>query len=209
MRILILTTWFPPDTAVAAIRPYMLAKYLSKFGHEVTVLRSGALNKKPDDTYSYTDLNINVISYLGKDSPAELFFNGKTILPSYTKEKKSRIAFMPLKIRLKIAKSYHWLFHFVDSAKYIKECMSRYGSLKKELCRMQNERFDIIFSTYGELENILGGVFAKKLFSCKFILDFRDGIDLPLRPIYERWMWKIIEKRALNTADAYTAISKG
>ena len=38
MRILILTTFYPPDTAVAAVRPYMLAKYLAQRGHEVTAV---------------------------------------------------------------------------------------------------------------------------------------------------------------------------
>ena len=47
MKILIIATYYPPDTAIAAVRPYMLAKYLTQRGHDVTVLRSGLLNMKP------------------------------------------------------------------------------------------------------------------------------------------------------------------
>ena len=43
MNVLIIATFFPPDTAIAAVRPYLFAKYLTKMGHQVTVLRSGLL----------------------------------------------------------------------------------------------------------------------------------------------------------------------
>jgi hypothetical protein len=38
MRILIITTFFPPDNSIAADRPYTWAKYWSRAGHDVTVL---------------------------------------------------------------------------------------------------------------------------------------------------------------------------
>lgn len=43
MKILIITTYYPPDTAIAAVRPYMFATHLTQLGHEVTVLRSGRI----------------------------------------------------------------------------------------------------------------------------------------------------------------------
>ena len=57
MKILILTTYYPPDTAVAAVRPYMLAKYLTRRGHEVTVLRSGEFYNSASDFF---DMSIPV-----------------------------------------------------------------------------------------------------------------------------------------------------
>ena len=53
MDILIITTYYPPDTAVAAVRPYMLAKYLTKRGHKVTVLRSGEFYNSASDFFDY------------------------------------------------------------------------------------------------------------------------------------------------------------
>ena len=38
MKILIITTYFPPKRGIASLRPYSFAKYWSAFGHDVTVL---------------------------------------------------------------------------------------------------------------------------------------------------------------------------
>ena len=46
MDILIICNCFPPDTAIAAVRPYMFAKNLAEMGHRVTILRSGDVSKK-------------------------------------------------------------------------------------------------------------------------------------------------------------------
>ena len=76
MDILIITTYYPPDTAVAAVRPYMLAKYLTQRGHKVTVLRSGDFYNSASDFF---DMNIpvRVISFLGPDCPAERYARGE------------------------------------------------------------------------------------------------------------------------------------
>ena len=76
MNILIITTYFPPDSAVAAVRPYMFAKYLIRSGHKVTVLRSGDFFRAPDRSYPALD-GLKVISYLGKNCPAEAFERGE------------------------------------------------------------------------------------------------------------------------------------
>ena len=51
MNILIITTFFPPDSAIAAVRPYMFAKHLSAMGENVTVMRTGFFDAKPFDEY--------------------------------------------------------------------------------------------------------------------------------------------------------------
>ena len=38
MRILIVTHYFPPENAIASLRPYSWAKYWTAIGHQVTVL---------------------------------------------------------------------------------------------------------------------------------------------------------------------------
>ena len=57
MNVLIIATFYPPDTAVAAVRPYMLAKYLTRLGHSVTVLRSGEFYNSASDFF---DMSIPV-----------------------------------------------------------------------------------------------------------------------------------------------------
>lgn len=38
MRILIVSTFFPPENSIASFRPYSWAKWWSRAGHEVTVV---------------------------------------------------------------------------------------------------------------------------------------------------------------------------
>lgn len=51
-RILIATYWYPPRNIVGARRPYALAKYLRRAGHDVTVLTSLHPGRGPDDAAS-------------------------------------------------------------------------------------------------------------------------------------------------------------
>ena len=75
MNILIITTMYIPDSAIAAVRPYMFARYLADQGENVTVLRSGEFERQPFAEYE-KDERIEVISALGKNSPAERFERG-------------------------------------------------------------------------------------------------------------------------------------
>ena len=104
MKILILTTYYPPDTAIAAVRPYMFAKYLAQQGHQVTVLRSGEINKRCENFFDPLP-DVRVISYLGENSPAEAYQRGQwSGIPA---EGASRIGFLPSWLRRPAAKLYH------------------------------------------------------------------------------------------------------
>ena len=50
MRILIISHFFAPQNAMGAVRPTKLAKYLSRMGHEVTVLCGPGMNDRRDPT---------------------------------------------------------------------------------------------------------------------------------------------------------------
>lgn len=49
-RILIISYFFAPQNAMGAVRPTKLAKYLSRMGHEVTVLCGPGMNDRRDPT---------------------------------------------------------------------------------------------------------------------------------------------------------------
>ena len=86
MNILISTTYYPPDTAIAAVRPYMFAKYLVQRGHKVTVLRSGLVSYTGDNSADYQKQGVRVISYLGEDSPAEKIERGYSVKTQFSGE---------------------------------------------------------------------------------------------------------------------------
>lgn len=206
MNVLIITTFFPPDSAIAAVRPYMFAKYLMQFGHQVTVLRSGVLWQNPDNSFPPLE-NLQVISYLGENSPAEVFTReGKASLPD---PGKSRISFLPDKIRKPIARAYHMCFQPLDlhrSINYAKELFQKQRESLEEL--KQNQSFDVVFATYGELENVYAGEYASALFGCPWILDMRDPIAQPLvyRGLSLLYL-KRFQDAAVSKADACTLVS--
>lgn len=208
MNILIITTFYPPDTAVAAVRPYMFAKYLTRKGHKVTVLRSGEFYNSASNFFDMS-IPVRVISYLGPDSPAEQFARGE-LKEVPVVEGKSRLAFLPDAVRKPIAWAYNTCMdpiRFVQAQKAIAEKVEKQ---KAALEAMAGEHFDVVFSTFGQQENIAAAQYAAKLFDCKLIQDFRD--PLARRPFYTwaqyRYL-KRIQDRAIKNADGMTTVSEG
>lgn len=208
MDILILTTFYPPDTAVAAVRPYMFAKYLTKRGHRVTVLRSGEFYNSASDFFDMS-IPVRVISYLGPDSPAERYARGEQ-KEFPVVEGKSRIAFLPEKIRKPVAAVYNACMRPVRFKKQQEAIAAKVEKQKAALDALRGEHFDVVFSTFGQQENITAGQYAAKLFGCKLIQDFRD--PLARRPFYTwsqyRYL-KRIQDDAIKNADGMTTVSEG
>ena len=90
MNILIICSWFPPDTAISAVRPYMFAKYLSNAGHHVRVLRLGEFDRKPDESNLYPTESFEVISALGSNCPVERFLRSDRDDASYQEESQEK-----------------------------------------------------------------------------------------------------------------------
>lgn len=206
-RILIVTTYYPPDTAIAAVRPYMLAKYLTELGNQVTVLRSGEINAKADYVFLKTSTKTEVFSYLGSDSPAERFQRGENV--EYI-QGKSRISFFPVRVRTIISKIYHKSFSFVAFYKKMRRTQQRFKMQKGILNRLKEcgKKYDVVFATFGELENVYAGQYASELFDCKYILDFRDLIaQRGFNNFIEYSILKRIQEKAVAAADAVTVVS--
>ena len=170
MNILIICTFYPPDTAISAVRPYMLAKYLSKHGHHVTVLRSGMINKTADEFYPALN-DVRVISFLGENSQAERFARGEAMYNKVS-DGKSRIAFLPSPVRKAVSSVYHWIDAPRQYRKRKRLASQHYELQKREIDNLKNEHFDIVFSTYSELENAYAGEYARDVLGCKWIMDF-------------------------------------
>lgn len=208
MKILIITTYYPPDTAIAAVRPYMFAKYLAKYGHEVTVLRSGEI-RDGFSNYFREIPDVRVISYLGYGADAERFARGEisALDPS---RGRSRLNFLPGLLRKPLGILYHRLAHGPRHIHAHQQILNKVKLLNKALDDLRSERFDIVFSTYGQLENIYGGQYAAKLFSCPLIQDFRDALAVrAFQRKKEYDFWKKIQNEAVEKADSCTAVSKG
>lgn len=208
MNILILTTFYPPDTAVAAVRPYMFAKYLTERGHKVTVLRSGEFYNSASNFFDMR-IPVRVISYLGPDSPAERYARGElTEVPVV--EGKSRLAFLPYLIRKPIVWAYNICMDPIRFYQAQRSVAAKVEKQKAALDELAGEHFDVVFSTYGQQENIAAAQYAAKLFGCKLIQDFRD--PLARKPFYTKSQYrylKRIQDAAIKNADGMTAVSEG
>lgn len=205
MRILILTTFYPPDTVIAAVRPYMLAKYLARQGHDVTVMRSGVLNDGASDFFDM-EIPVRVISYLGPDSPAERYARGEETFAPVQGNGKGRLAMLPDGLANLIRRLYSPIAFWMEQRK----TRDMVQQLKSALDELSHEHFDVVFSTFGRLENIAGGQYAAKLFGCKLIQDFRDA--LAAAPFCTRGQFRFLQKLqkdAIVNADGITAVSDG
>ena len=211
MKILIITTCYPPDTAIAAVRPYMFAKYLTQYGHDVTVLRSGILQRSADRSFAGHQ-GIRVITYLGENSLAERFERGESdFLDHKTQSGESRISFLPEKIRKPLAKAFHTLTAPYDFYQWLKVTYidGRVVPMKKAIDAMAHESFDVVFSTYGAVENIFGGEYAAEVFGAKWFMDFRDPIEIHSPNAFGVPFLKRIQRNAVRKSDVCTAVSDG
>lgn len=209
MRILIITTYYPPDTAIAAVRPYMLAKHLSSFGHKVTVIRSGMINKVIDSYYPPL-ADVEVISYLGQESDAEKYERGEIDKNSIKISSESRIAFLPGPVREVVSKAYHRIKRPIKYFDTKAASNNRLVLLKETINKLKEKgyAYDIVFSTYGELENAYAGEYAALAFNSKWIMDFRDPIALKSeQSLWQYALCKREQDRLIQKADCCTAIS--
>lgn len=209
MNILLITTCFPPDSAIAAVRPYMFARHLSDLGNKVTVLRTGAFEMAPFDEYP-TFNGFEVISALGKNCPAEKYKRNE--YEGFIQEPVNIGNSLPRYIRLPLKTAR-------DAASIIRcrppKCIRQPGTIlkyqKKSIDRLlaKGKSFDIVWATCGGIENIYAGNYAKKAFDAKWIMDFRDSMIFSGGFFDNPW-WNEFAKEAtlcaLDNADCVTAV---
>ena len=94
----------------------------------------------------------------------------------------------------------------------IKQAKRKYSLIIRTIDKLkETDTYDCIFATYGNLENVWGGMYAANAFRTKFIMDFRDLIVWYHDP-YEI-LWNLysaaIQKKVLEKADVITTVSEG
>lgn len=203
LNILIICSFFPPDTSIAAIRPFMFAKHLLKKGHRVTVLRSGKFSLMPDSSFEGYPEGLRIINALGNDCPAARYEKGKE---EYRPSRKMGWLHPELRETLRMI----WCRYGVEmiDLKRLREA-KRIFEKQKECINKLSRDFDLIFATYGDLENIYAGMYASKRLKCEWIMDLRDVITSPYREILWNIKVRRIEKKAAKDCSACITISDG
>ena len=211
MKILIISTYFPPLNAVASIRPYSWAKYWSQAGHEVVVLTT----PKPPNP-SNTDYPAEGFRVIAVPIP---FFG---ILQGALGEKQREALAVP-------AKGRPWRLALSRLAGVVMGCVGwlqkKYGVLNT--CRFPDltdlwvrpafravaaERWDIVVSTaWPYTVHRVASKLHRKGIAKKWIADWRDlWVENHLFPGI--WPFTLLEKRWeqswIYRADGVTAVSE-
>lgn len=210
LKILIISSFFPPQNSIASLRPYSWAKYWSLAGHNVTVLTVSKPNRDEDspmsfDGFEVVELPIPFFSGLQKKVVREIVPPQSARSNTYARTLKS--------------KAWQW-------------CASRFGAIQKKYgcfsgCRMpdwrdlwvpsalkfaRSERWDLVVSTAGPYSV---HYVAYRLRSCglanKWIADWRDlwtdNHIYPGLPFF-RSAEAFLERRWSSCADIITTVSE-
>ena len=199
MNILIICSNFPPDLSIGAIRPYMLAKYLSEFGHKVTVICS----KKPsadlkDKLYDSDLIRANIIYFDDNDS----------LIAENKLSNRLKFSFLSGTLYNILAKIYHRVLYF----RYFNQNYRLFKSEEKKIIHCidtkLHEKYDIIFATFPRLENLYSGIYARNKFDSKLVIDFRDAIvGSALENWYNNKYMLKYEKELVYNTDYITCVA--
>lgn len=199
MKILIVSTYFPPKNAIASLRPYSWAKWMARYGHEVTVLTTTKEEISGDNIFPFevVQIKVPIISYLKKmiKGIQENTSNTKISWVSRVKN-----------IYTKVADSYG--FNTVRFPDY----HELWVIVSKKYLSTGSRKWDVVITTAGPYCVHRIGLFCKrKKIAKKWIVDWRDlfvdniffkGFFL-FRP-YERYLERLFN----DSADVITTVSE-
>jgi glycosyltransferase involved in cell wall biosynthesis len=193
MRILIISTFFPPLNSIASLRPYSFAKYFSKEGHDVTVL---------------TTLKG------GCHAPLDLSFEGfKVIEVSQNKIVDQAKGVYQEKKRSFLSKSFDTLRKKLGIFSACRMPDFSQTWIKPAVLRIQQEApFDVVVSTSGPfIVHFVAHRVKKSGWAKKWVADFRDlWCDNHIYPGLFPFtlVEKYYEKKFLKCADLVTTVSE-
>lgn len=209
MKILICSKLFYPSNRIGAVRPTNFAKYLTAFGHDVTVF-----TEKNSYDEDFNMLGVKIIRVSNSAMVQKLIAKNtkrvttKKVKTKSTKVQVSKKKFLNTSIKSRIKQSFiknrRQLFSLLIEFNWYR--VARRAVLKQ----YQVNSFDVVISSFGPLSSFLLGKSAAKLHIAKYwISDFRDNM---IFDGYPGWLNKIshnLETVAVNRAHALTFISKG
>ncbi len=174
MNILLISYHFAPQNVIGAVRPTKFAKYLTKMGHEVTVICGRGMSEVPDpllldDLQSLQDVHVveeNNWLKRYQDRKKQATTPASSSSPVAQNQAKTRTG---LKHRI-MDTVYISLRKKADASFQIKACAF--------LKTLKEKQFDVVFSSYGPISVHHIARFAKKQGIAKrWVADFRDEVS--------------------------------
>ena len=207
-RILIISYFFAPQNLIGAVRPTKLAKYLTRMGHEVTVICGGGLDGKTDPTLQRDLQQLPDVHQLNEWNPLRDWYIRKQAraaaapapaAPAAAAEPAPEPGVLKRLIKTAIDTVYVWLDWTAD------RCFKQMGL--RELKKLQGT-YDVVFSSYAPISvHEIARQAKKSGLAKKWIADFRDELNLPFACQQGRKQRTM--KMLRREADILSAVSQG
>lgn len=222
-RILIISTYFPPQPSIASLRAYSFAKYWARMGNDVTVLTTnkidmGKLNMDlPIDKFDVVEVPfVNIVYETGRILKRLLRSkNGARKKENRTigdNKESCNVSASFLKARSALVRFPEKYGFFTTARIPDVHDVWIYAAVKRGEELLKSKRFDWVFSSYGPpASHIVAGILSKR-HGCSWVADYRDlWIEGHVYP----GMWpftvleKYLEKKYVgNHADIITTVSE-
>lgn len=209
MKILFISYLFAPQNIIGALRPTKVAGELAERGHTVDVVTSVQPNMNEGDGAPIPE-NISSVTRLKKCGIFKVFSdflqkfrkaNANGGAAAVASSGDGAPARKSLYITIKDI-----MFFTLD---YF-ENRSIVTAFKKYIKTVKNEKYDVIYCSFGPLSSLLCGMYAKKKFpDAKWICEFRDPVVTNVLPDEFKKPYKKIENKACDNADVIVAVSNG
>lgn len=198
MKILFIAQAFAPDSIIGAQRITKFAKYLSRMGHDITVLTSSQLWGVKDES-SLSGLEKVRILRAGKEHLDNGIRSRRKIHIKINKQQVPRSVYLAIKkIYTEIAGSIHTLSETQESFQLLKKCYHK---------NLKYETFDFVFATYSTMADVFMGEYIKKRTGAGLILDLRDKMDNALMPTALRRRNHNIQGKMIRLSDKTFIVS--
>jgi glycosyltransferase involved in cell wall biosynthesis len=204
LRILIISTFFPPLNSIASLRPYSWAKFWAEAGHEVSVLTT---QKMPS---SCTSLTLENSGFRVHEIPYSDFLS--TVKKSYQKDRKTQESQKSFSLKTLLWNSFQKLRTKtgIFNACRMPDLTDLWINPAYKYIEKQGT-WDLIVSTSGPYAvHVVAQKLKKQGLGRKWIADFRDSwSDNYIYPgifpfnCFENW-W---ERKLMQSADLLTTVS--
>lgn len=201
MRILMISYYFAPQNLIGAVRPTKLAKYLTRMGHEVTVICGAGRDGKVDPTLERDLSELADVHILSEWNPLRMWKKHKAAAPEGAG--KPAAAQTP-------ACQQGVVFRLVDSAYIALRWLAdrSFARLGRRELRHLEGTYDVVFSTYAPFSVHEIACRAKRSGLAKhWIADFRDEVGMPFS--FQEGRKRRYMRMLRQNADVLCAVSDG
>jgi len=204
MKILIISYYFAPQNLIGAVRPTKFAKYLTRMGHEVTVICGAGRDGKIDPTLERDLKELHDVHLLTEWNPLRDWYMKKQPKPaaqpaaaaSAAPAKKSGVKQLVAKAVDTVYVALRWLSD---------RSFSRMG--RRELKKLQGP-YDAVFSTYAPFSvHEIAAKARKTGLAKRWIADFRDEVGMPFH--FQKGKKERYMRMLRREADVLSAVSTG